>query len=155
MKLLPAITDDTSTQFARSGLLLAALIAVAAYSDVSAMIGPFSATCALLALLPAAPFSRSGTVAWSHLICIGAGAVMTLAHVPPLPAAFFAAWISIMLMAGYRVVHAPAVAHAVILALGKQDVLVYALVAGISSSGFALFAYVSQLKRDNHLSPLG
>lgn len=154
MKLLPAITDDTTTQFARSGLLLAALIAVAAYSDVSAMIGPFSATCALLALLPAAPFSQPGTVAWSHMICIAAGAVMALAQVPPLPAAFFAAWISIMLMAGYRVVHAPAVAHAVILALGKQDVVVYSLVAGISSIGFALFAYISELKRNAGLRPI-
>lgn len=154
MKLLPAITDDSITQFALSGLLLAALVAAADYTNTSAMIGPFSATCALLALLPKAPFSQPGTVAWSHAICIGTGALMAMLQIPPLIAAFAAAWLSIFLMAGYRVVHAPAVAHAVILALGKQDVPVYLLAAGLCSAGFALFAYVSLWKR-NSLRPAG
>ena len=143
MKGRRPIDPESLAQLARSGGLLAALIIVAQLTGVSAMAGPFSATCALLAILPKAPFSQPKVIFFSHLICIVAGAALVNLPLPPLVIAFAAAWISIMGMALCRVVHAPAVAHAVILALGKQDVLVYSMVALMTAAAFAVYAQLT------------
>lgn len=145
------INSETLAQVARSGGLLAALVIVAQYTGVSAMAGPFSATCALLAILPKASFSQPKVIFFSHLICIAAGAALVRLPLPPLVIAFAAAWISIMGMALCRVVHAPAVAHAVILALGKQDVILYSAIAMMTATAFAVYALVTlSMRRTPH-----
>ena len=128
----------------RMGAMLAALIAVAHWSGVTAMTAPFSATCALLVLLPRAPFSTPRTVFVAHLICVGVGVVCVSLPLASPMIVLLAAWVSIMLMAKLRVVHAPAVAHAVILSLGTQDVKTYALCAIATASGLALYSLAAQ-----------
>jgi CBS-domain-containing membrane protein len=144
----PLQTPDWSGQALRCGVLLTALIMVTYASGISAMAAPFCATCTLLALMPKAPFSTPKTLFLSHLICIGIGASAVALPLPALATVLLAAWVSIMAMAWFRVVHAPAVAHTAILSLGKQSVESYVLVTIATALGFALFAYVLSLQED-------
>lgn len=127
----------------RTGFLLSALIIVAYLTGISAMAAPFSATCALLAILPKASFSAPKTLLWSHFICVGIGVVFLSLPLPSLVLVALSAWVSITLMVSLRVVHAPAVAHAVILSLGTQSVQNYAVCAMVTALGFAIFSHVS------------
>lgn len=138
------ITSELARPSLRMGVMLAALIATAHWSGVTAMTAPFSATCALLVLLPKAPFSTPRTVFVSHLLCVGVGVVCLLLPLASPVIVLLAAWVSIMLMASLRVVHAPAVAHAVILSLGKQDADTYALFAIATASGLALYSLAAR-----------
>jgi CBS-domain-containing membrane protein len=129
----------------RLGIMLSLLMLAAWYSGATAMAAPFSATAALLALLPQAPFSSPRAVLGSHVISLGAGlaaaAALLVWHGPVLVLALPAAWAAIMLMAATRTLHAPAAAHAVILALGKQDMLPYAGSALAVAMFFSLQAW--------------
>ena len=133
-------------QLVRSGVLLAALMATVFVSGISAMAGPFCASCALLALMPKAPFSTPKTLLLSHVICVGAGVLLLSLPFPTLAITFVAAWISIMTMTLLRVVHAPAVAHTVILTLGKQDGESYAVAVLLTALGLTLLAYLMTMQ---------
>jgi CBS-domain-containing membrane protein len=139
----PEAASAPSRPLLRAGVLLVALMAAAHLSGVSAMAAPFSATCALLALMPKAPFSQPRTIALSHLICIGMGAMLLVLPLPPLVLALIGAWLAIGGMALTRAVHAPAVAHTVILALGKQTLGLYVGASLAVTLAFALVAFVS------------
>jgi CBS-domain-containing membrane protein len=129
-------------------MLLTALIVVAYASGLQAMAAPFCATCALLALMPNAPFSSPRTLWLSHLVCIGSGVLFAALPLPTLLAVLLAAWLSITAMSLLRVVHAPAVAHTVILSLGMQQTFVYAIGAFATALGFALFTLIESRQRD-------
>lgn len=132
---------------ARSGALLAAVLAAGYGSGIHAMTIPFSTTCALLALAPEAPFSRPRAIVLSHAVCIAAGVVSAALPFPPLAASLTAAWASILLMAAVRGTHAPAVAHAAILASGAPDPGAYSIWASGLALGFALYAGVFAVAR--------
>ncbi|MES2129205.1 MAG: HPP family protein [Pseudomonadota bacterium] len=127
---------------ARSGLMLLAVMGAAWWSGATAMAAPFSATCVLLALLPGAPFSAPRTVLLAHVLCLAAGAMGMVLPLPPLAAALVAAWLALLAMARLRAVHAPAVAHAVILSLGAQHGAAYLASALGVAGGFALLAWL-------------
>lgn len=93
------------------------------------MFAPFSATSALLAMLPDAPFSRPNTLIRSHLVCLALGiAGHSLIGVLPSPILItLCALIAVTLMGQLGCLHAPAAAHTVILSFGKQDDLEYAI----------------------------
>lgn len=131
-----------NSEFMRSGILLAVLAAIAYSAGISALAAPFSATCALLALMPNAPFSSPRTLIVSHAICIGIGAGFAALPLPIFVIVVSAAWLSIMMMSALRALHAPAVAHTVILALGVQSVASYALWAMAIALCFALYAKI-------------
>ena len=64
--------------------------------------------------------------------------------IPVLVLVLLATWISIALMALFRSVHAPAVAHAAILGLGKQSVGEYAFWALVVALSFTVIAYMTE-----------
>ena len=68
---------------------------------------------------------------------------MLLLPVPPLVAALIAAWVAIMAMALFKVVHAPAVAHTIILLLAKPPVVPFAEVVIGMACAFAIFSYLN------------
>lgn len=148
------VTPESLGQLVRSGLLLSLLVLAAYGTGITQMVGPFSATCALLAILPNAPFSKPKTVLVSHLLCIGIGAAMLLLPVPPLVAALFAAWIAIMAMALLKVVHAPAVAHTIILLLAKPPVVQFAEIVIGMACVFAIISYLNG-RTGNVVAPAG
>lgn len=127
----------------KSALMLMVLMGVSRWSGVTAMAAPFSATCVLLVLLPHLPFSTPRTVLLSHLLCLGAGLLLLYLPLAPLAQMIGATWIGLMLMAWLRAVHAPALAHAVILCLGQQQVASYLGWALLVAASFALFALLS------------
>jgi CBS-domain-containing membrane protein len=127
----------------RAALLLAALGAVVQWSGAAKIAAPFSATCVLLSLMPEAPFSRPRALLLSHLICVGSGALFWVVPAPAYAAAFASAWLSIVLMGAARAVHAPAAAHAVILALGGRAMGRDALWVLAAATGFAFYARLS------------
>ncbi len=142
MRLPSWSAPDWQGQSLRSGVLLTTLIVVAYASGIHAMAAPFCATCTLLALMPKAPFSSPRTLFLSHLLCVGTGALFAALPLPTLLIVLLAAWLSIMAMAFFQAIHAPAVAHTVILALGMQSTYTYAIGALATASGFALFALI-------------
>lgn len=133
--------SELSVVALKSGLLLSVLVAASFWSGVMAMAPPFSATCVLLVLLPSAPFSAPRTVLVSHLLCLGAGVFFLLLPLPPILLVLCAAWLALILMAWLRAVHAPALAHTVILGLGQQHVTSYVLWAVLIIISFTLLAY--------------
>lgn len=139
----------------KSALLLAALMSVSYYSGVSAMAAPFSASCVLLVLLPLSPFSAPRSVLLSHLLCLAAGLLFLTLNLwlplPPLLLALGATWLGLLMMAWLRAVHAPALAHAVILCLGQQQVGTYLMSALLLASGYALFAWL-QVRRNTSIT---
>lgn len=149
-----AMFSNPTLQFAIAACLLAALVTTAYASGVSTLVAPFSATCALLALLPRAPFSQPRTILLSHIICIGIGAAMVVLPIalPVLVLVLLATWISIVLMALFRVVHAPAVAHAAILGLGNQNVTEYTFWAMAVAVLFTVYAYAVSLVADRFVT---
>lgn len=132
----------TGTLALKSGLMLLAVMGAAWWSGTTAMAAPFSATCVLLALLPASPFSSPRTVLLAHVLCLAAGALGMALPVAPLAAALVAAWLALMAMSTLRAVHAPAVAHTVILSLGAQHGAIYLASALFVASAFALMAWL-------------
>ena len=135
---------NSKCSFVVVACLLTTLVTIAYLSDVETLVAPFSATCVLLVLLPKSPFSQPKTIVLSHIICIGIGTTLVL-----LPLAFhtlalmlLATWISTVLMATFRVVHAPAVAHAAILSLGQQNLARYVFWAMVTVLIFAAYAYM-------------
>jgi CBS-domain-containing membrane protein len=133
----------SSNQAIRGATLIAVLMAVAHISGVTAMAAPFSATCALLALLPKAPFSQPRTLLVSHAICLAMGAAGSVVPAPMMLLAFAGTWIAIMAMARARALHAPAVAHTVIISLGTQALPRYLTLACGMTACFALYAYLA------------
>jgi CBS-domain-containing membrane protein len=105
------MNNESLSQALRAAISLALILIVSYGFDIYQMIAPFSATCALLAVLPTAPFSKPKTLVLSHSLCIAVGMAMSFSPLPVLVTVLVAAWISIMLMAGFKVMHAPAVAH--------------------------------------------
>jgi hypothetical protein len=138
-----SVTAVNKAQLVLSAALLAGLMVAAQLSGVSAMAAPFAATCALLALLPRAPFSQPRVLVLSHLICIGVGAVGALAEAPVLLVVLLMTWLATTAMATSQSLHAPAVAHTVILSLGKQPLERYMLAALATTIGLAAVAYLS------------
>ena len=124
-----------------AGLLLSLLVCAAYLSGVTTMVAPFGATCALLAVLPKAPFCQGRVIVISHVICIGVGAVASFIPLPDLAVVLVAAWLSVIGMAFFRSLHGPAVAHTVILVLGNQLVPNYVAVALITAVGFAAWSF--------------
>ncbi|MBI3897417.1 MAG: HPP family protein [Gammaproteobacteria bacterium] len=143
MSATSSIPASATGPFVRGGMLTAALMTVVYGAGISAMAAPFSATCVLLALMPQAPFSQPRTLLLAHVICIVLGAGFAALPLPAFVAVFGVVWLSIMLMAVCRAVHAPAVAHAVILTLGAQPVATYSRWALILAVAFAMYARVS------------
>jgi CBS-domain-containing membrane protein len=136
------VTPDNVDQSVRAGVILLLLGIVAYVSGVPQMLGPFSATCALVAILPGAPFSKPKTILVSHLLCIGIGAVALFVPGSSIIVAMVAAWVAIMAMMLLRVLHAPAVAHTVILAIAKPPLLPYAAVVIGCACLFALYSAI-------------
>lgn len=122
----------------KSGLLLSALMAVSFCSGVMAMAAPFSATCVLLVLLPTAPFSAPRTVLLSHLLCLSVGILFLFLPLPPMLLVIIATWFALVLMAWLGAVHAPALAHTVILGMGQQHLVSYAVWAVLIVISFTL-----------------
>lgn len=141
------VLPPVGTPIWRSAVLLAALGVVAFVTGTFAMAAPFSATCALLAALPDAPFSKPRSLWISHAVCIGVGVAVSWVPAPALALALVGAWLSIAGTLVLRALHAPAVAHTVILALGTQVVVKYSIVAFVVALAFALVAYVSLGRR--------
>lgn len=135
--------NERRAQLARSGILLLVLVAISYSTGISQMVGPFTATCALLAILPMAPFSKPKTILVSHLICVGVGLALTEAPIHPLLATFLGAWVAIMAMAIFRVVHAPAVAHTAIILLAKPPLGLFAAVVLGTAALFTLISYLN------------
>ena len=127
----------------RTGASLSILFLIAYGAGVTQMIPPFAATCALLAILPNAPFSKPRTIIVSHLLCIGIGAALMLLPVAPLFAAFLGGWFAIMSMAILRAVHAPAVAHTIILIVAKPQAATFVVAVLGTALIFAAFSYIS------------
>ena len=119
--------SELSVVALKSGLLLSILVAASFWSGVAAMAPPFSATCVLLVLLPSAPFSAPRTVLVSHLLCLSTGVLFLLLPklLAPILLVLCAAWVALILMAWLRAVHAPALAHTVILSMGQQQITSY------------------------------
>jgi CBS-domain-containing membrane protein len=133
--------------FVLSGAILSLLVCAAHVSGIMAMVGPFSATCALLVLTPKAPSSQPRSILWAHVICLGVGAAMSLLHLPVLPAVLLGAWLSILSTGFFRAAHPPAIAHTVILSLGSQNVGKYLTWAIAMVMGFTLYAlFLSRTK---------
>lgn len=147
MTLFPLPPANSGRQLVVAACLLAALVTIAFFSGVPTLAAPFSATCALLALLPKSPFSQPKAILLSHIICVGIGAALVLLPLalPVWGLVLLATFISIALMVLFRAVHAPAVAHAAILSLGNQSVGEYAFWALVVAFSFAFFAYISAL----------
>ena len=124
----------------KSGLLISLLIAASFWSGVMAMAAPFSATCVLLVLLPSSPFSTPRTVLLSHLLCLSAGALFLFLPLPPILQVIIPAWLALILMAWLSAVHAPALAHTVILGMGQQHTVSYLLWALLIAISFTLLA---------------
>lgn len=137
------LSSERFVQLVRSGILLSVLIAISYGTGVSQMVGPFSATCALLAILPNAPFSKPKTIVASHLICVAVGLAMAAVPIHPLIAALLGTWIAIMAMAVFRVVHAPAVAHTAIILLAAPPLALFAAVVLGTAALFAISSYMS------------
>lgn len=136
------MNNESFSQALRAAMSLALILIVSYGSEMYQMIAPFSATCALLAVLPAAPFSKPKTLVLSHILCIAVGLVMSFSPLPLLVTVLIAAWISIMLMAGFKVMHAPAVAHTSILILLKPPMIHFAAVVIFTSLLLAAFSYM-------------
>ncbi|MES2047234.1 MAG: HPP family protein [Pseudomonadota bacterium] len=145
MKLLP--TAEMKAVAFKSGMLLSLLMIASFYSGVTAMAAPFSASCVLLVLLPKSPFSTPRTVLLAHLLCLSAGAIFSLLPLPSIVLVISAAWIALLAMAWLRAVHAPALAHTVILCLGKQAMLSYILSAALIVISFALLALYEERRK--------
>lgn len=127
----------------RTGASLSILFLIAYGAGVTQMIPPFAATCALLAILPNAPFSKPRTILVSHLLCIGVGAALTLLPIAPLLAAFLGGWLAIMSMTMLRAVHAPAVAHTIILIVAKPPTGTFVVAVLGTALIFAAFSFIS------------
>lgn len=142
MRSASSLASVDATALLHCAMLLSSLFAGAWLSGSPAMIAPFCASCALLVLMPSSPFSAPRTVIVAHAACICVGAACGSLPVPALLAALLAAWLAIAAMAALRAIHAPAVAHTVILALGNVPTGRYGLYAGATAAGFALFSWV-------------
>lgn len=123
--------------------MLAVLVGVSFWTGTTAMAAPFSATCVLLALFPQSPFSSARTVLLSHLLCLGAGMLALLLPLPLPLQLLSAVWLALMLMAWQGAVHAPAAAHAAIVALGAQQLPAYPASVVAVAGGFALMAQLN------------
>lgn len=136
------MNNESLNQALRAAMSLTIILIVAYVSDIYQMIAPFSATCALLAVLPAAPFSKPKTLMLSHALCIAVGLAMSFSPLHVLITVLVAAWISIMLMAGFKVMHAPAVAHTSILILLKPPMIQFAVVVIFMSLLLSVISYM-------------
>ncbi|MFZ6655285.1 HPP family protein [Undibacterium sp. TJN19] len=128
----------------KSFLLLSLLMTVCFYTGVTAMVAPFSASCVLLVMLQKSPFTAPRTLLLAHLICLSAGLIGQSISPPTILLVGAATWVALLAMAWLRAVHAPALAHTVILCLGKQDptrylptAMLVVLLLAISSLVFA------------------
>jgi CBS-domain-containing membrane protein len=124
-----------------AGLLLSLLVCAAYFSGVTAMVAPFGATCALLAVLPKAPFCQGRVIVISHVICVGVGAIASFIPLPDLAVVLGASWLSVIGMVFFRSLHAPAVAHTVILILGSSVIPNYVAVALVTALGLAAWSF--------------
>lgn len=148
MTLLP--TAELKTVALKSGLLLSLLMAASFSTGVTAMAAPFSASCVLLVLLPKSPFSAPRTLLISHLACLSAGILFLLVPLPQSLQVAGAAWIALLVMAWLRAVHAPALAHTVILCMGKQTVMSYVFWALMIVLSFTMFAWYEERRPCSH-----
>jgi CBS-domain-containing membrane protein len=134
--------NESVYQGLRAAVTLTMVLIVAYLSGVYQMIAPFSATCALLAALPGAPFSKPKTILLSHLLCLSVGMAMALfSPWPILITVFMATWTAIMLMATFKLMHAPAVAHTSILILLAPPPLLFSATAMLTAIILAALSY--------------
>lgn len=143
--------DASKAQLLVCAGLLGGVMLMAEVSGVSAMIAPFSATCALLALLPNAPFSQARTLVISHAICIGLGALGSFVAAPVLVVALLVGWMAIIGMVWTHKLHAPAVAHTIILVFGKQPPDRYIIASMATVLVCAAFAWMWSRRRSGEM----
>lgn len=98
------------------------IVALVAYLvSVPAVMGPFAATTALLAALPKSPFSQPKTLFVGHAICVVLGLLFGLLLGHFTWVVVVAATTAITLMVATKTLHAPAVAHTVIIIATTQS----------------------------------
>lgn len=145
--MTPPAVQSPRTQVVRTAFLLCVLMVAALLSGVSAMAAPFSATCALLGVLPGAPFCQPRALVVSHVVCIGVGVLAALSPNHSVAVAILGAWLAISGMVVTRSLHGPAVAHTVILAFGQQSLVKYPTVALATACAFAAISYLATVKK--------
>jgi CBS-domain-containing membrane protein len=133
--------SEKSLQGIRCAVLVAIIMLATFFSGNQAIIGPLSASATLIALLPNAPASQPRTVLLSHVVCAVLALLMLAMHLPMIAAVGLTIWLAIVLTANLKIIHAPAVAHAAIIVLGKQALNVYLVAASIAVLGFAVASY--------------
>jgi len=100
---------------------LGIVVLVAYLMSVPAVVGPFAATTALLAALPKSPFSQPKALVVGHVICVLLGLSFRLLVGHFAWVVVVAATVAIVLMVTTNTLHAPAVAHTVIIIATAQS----------------------------------